>query len=38
VLVWVGDDPERARQALDAERAGQHRSTLITELERRAAK
>lgn len=36
VLDWVGDDPDRARQALEAERAGQNRSTLISELEARA--
>lgn len=33
VLCWVGDDPDRAHEALDAERAGQDRSTLITQLE-----
>jgi hypothetical protein len=33
VKSWVGDDPERARQALEAERAGQNRSTLVTYLE-----
>jgi hypothetical protein len=33
VLAWVGDDPGRARAALDAERAGQNRSTLINQLE-----
>jgi hypothetical protein len=37
VLKWVGDDPERARRALQAEREGQQRSTLIAELERLAA-
>ena len=26
VLDWVGDDPERARQALDAETAGKNRA------------
>jgi hypothetical protein len=36
VLDWVGDDPARAQEALDAERAGQNRSTLIAELEARA--
>lgn len=36
VLDWVGDDPDRAQQALDAERDGQNRSTLIAELEKRA--
>jgi hypothetical protein len=33
VLGWVGDDHDRAQRALDAERAGQNRSTLITQLE-----
>lgn len=33
VLAWVGSDPDRAQQALDAERAGQNRSTLITQLQ-----
>jgi hypothetical protein len=33
VLAWVGDDPGRAQQALDAEQAGQQRTTLITKLE-----
>lgn len=33
VKEWVGDDPDRARQALEAERAGQNRSTLIAYLE-----
>lgn len=33
VLEWVGDDPERAGIALDAEQAGKNRSTLITQLE-----
>jgi|SRR5262245_24273729 len=33
VLAWVGDDPARAQQALDAELAGQNRSTLISQLE-----
>lgn len=33
VLAWVGDDPDRARQALAAEQDGQQRSTLITRLE-----
>jgi IPT/TIG domain-containing protein len=32
VLAWVGHDPQRAAQALDAERAGQNRSTLIAQL------
>lgn len=29
----VGDDPEKAQRALDAERAGQNRSTLVAALE-----
>lgn len=33
VLEWVGDDPERAGMALEAERVGKNRSTLITQLE-----
>lgn len=33
VLDWVGNDPGRAQEALDAERAGQNRSTLISQLE-----
>jgi hypothetical protein len=33
ILAWVGDDPERAQAALEAERAGKNRSTLISELE-----
>jgi outer membrane biosynthesis protein TonB len=33
VLAWVGDDHDRAQRALDAERAGQNRSTLVTQLE-----
>jgi len=33
VLDWVGDDPERAQEALDAEQAGAGRSTLIAKLE-----
>ena len=37
VLDWVGDDPDRAQQALDAERAGKNRSTLISQLEERGA-
>jgi hypothetical protein len=37
VLRWVGDDPGRAGQALDAERAGRRRSSLIAELERLGA-
>jgi hypothetical protein len=35
VLAWAGDDPERIRQALEAERAGRARVSLIAELERR---
>lgn len=34
VRAWVGGSPARARRALDAERVGQKRSTLLTELER----
>ena len=37
VLDWAGDDPDRIQQALNAERAGQNRSSLVTELERRQA-
>ena len=33
VLEWVGNDPERAQAALDAEREGAQRSTLIAQLE-----
>lgn len=33
VLDWVGSDPARANEALDAEEAGANRSTLITKLE-----
>jgi hypothetical protein len=33
VKAWVGDDPERAQQALDAEREGQNRQTLVSYLE-----
>jgi hypothetical protein len=33
VLDWVGDDPDRAEQALAAETAGLNRSTLIAKLE-----
>lgn len=33
VKAWVGDDPERAQVALDAELAGQNRSSLIAWLE-----
>lgn len=38
VLLWVDDDPARAQAALDAERAGQNRSTLIAKLESIASK
>jgi hypothetical protein len=34
---WVGDDPDRAQQALDAERAGQNRATLVAWLEDKGA-
>ena len=33
VLDWVDGDPERAAQALEAERAGSNRSSLIAKLE-----
>lgn len=33
VLDWVGNDPARAQEALDAEYAGPNRSTLISQLE-----
>lgn len=33
VLDWVGTDQARAQSALDAELAGQNRSTLVTQLE-----
>jgi hypothetical protein len=33
VLAWVGDDKTKAQAALDAEKDGQQRSTLIKELE-----
>lgn len=33
VMSWVGDDPDRAQRALDAERAGLNRTTLIAQLE-----
>jgi hypothetical protein len=33
VKAWVGDDPDRAQQALDAEEAGQQRQTLMAWLE-----
>jgi hypothetical protein len=34
VLACVRDDPARARQALEAERDGQNRATLIAQLKR----
>lgn len=34
VLAWVGDDQQRARQALEAEREGRQRETLLDKLER----
>lgn len=38
VLAWVGDDPERAKEALDAEQAkDKPRSTLVKQLEKTAA-
>ena len=38
VLAWVGEDPERARQALAAEQAkDKPRSTLVKQLEKLAA-
>jgi len=33
VLAWVGDDRDRASRALEAERSGQQRTTLIAKLE-----
>lgn len=37
VLAWVGDDPDRAREALQAEQAKeQPRSTLVKQLEKTA--
>lgn len=33
VLDWVGEDPTKAQKALDAENAGDQRSSLITKLE-----
>lgn len=33
VLEWVGDDSERAQRALDVERTGQNRSSLVSQLE-----
>lgn len=32
VLKWVGDDPERAQVALDAENSGHKRKTLMSKL------
>jgi hypothetical protein len=37
VLDWVGDDPDKADRALQVERTGQNRSSLISELEKRSA-
>jgi hypothetical protein len=37
VLAWVADDAQRAQLALEAERDGKQRSTLIAKLERIAA-
>lgn len=38
VLAWVGDDPERAAEALEAEQAkDKPRSTLVKQLEKTAA-
>jgi hypothetical protein len=37
VKAWVGDDPERAQQALNAERDGSNRQTLVAYLEDKAA-
>lgn len=38
VLIWVGDDPERAGEALEAEQAkDKPRSTLVKQLEKLAA-
>jgi len=33
VLDWVGDDSERAQRALDVERSGQNRTSLVSQLE-----
>ena len=33
VLAWVGDDPDKAARALDAEKSGKDRSTLVEALE-----
>jgi hypothetical protein len=33
VLEWVGDDSERAQRALQVERSGQNRSSLVSQLE-----
>jgi hypothetical protein len=38
VLEWVSEDPQRAADALQTERSGQSRTTLITQLEAIAAK
>jgi hypothetical protein len=37
VKAWVGDDPDRAQQALDAEREGANRQTLVSYLEDKGA-
>lgn len=36
VLNWVGESAERARRALEVERAGRNRTSLVYELEKRA--
>lgn len=35
VLAWAGEDRERLQEAIDAERGGRNRPTLLAELERR---
>lgn len=37
VLAWVGDDPDRAEEALDVEHAGSARTSLISQLEQIAS-
>lgn len=37
VLAWAGDDRGRIAEALEAERAGRQRVSLVAELERRLA-
>lgn len=37
VLAWTGDDKARLTEALDIERAGRQRVSLVAELERRLA-